>query len=136
MSRTPYPRIATLRTPATFRSHLERHGIPLAFDDELAAAGATPLARPLEIEGVRVGNRFCILPMEGWDGTREGAPSELTRRRWRPATIRFSIGAFQAAFASCKTTSSSGWRTTSSRRLGSRAMPAFSSSTSDRKSVV
>jgi NADPH2 dehydrogenase len=31
---------------------------------------------------VRVGNRFCILPMEGWDGTAEGEPSELTRRRW------------------------------------------------------
>jgi 2,4-dienoyl-CoA reductase-like NADH-dependent reductase (Old Yellow Enzyme family) len=31
---------------------------------------------------VRVGNRFCILPMEGWDGTPEGEPSELTRRRW------------------------------------------------------
>ena len=30
-----------------------------------------------------MGNRFCILPMEGWDGTREGAPSDLTTRRWR-----------------------------------------------------
>jgi NADPH2 dehydrogenase len=32
---------------------------------------------------VRVGNRFCILPMEGWDGTRDGHPTDLTRRRWR-----------------------------------------------------
>jgi 2,4-dienoyl-CoA reductase-like NADH-dependent reductase (Old Yellow Enzyme family) len=31
---------------------------------------------------VRVGNRFCVLPMEGWDGTRDGEPSELTIRRW------------------------------------------------------
>ncbi len=30
-----------------------------------------------------MGNRFCILPMEGWDGTREGEPTELTLRRWR-----------------------------------------------------
>ena len=30
-----------------------------------------------------VGNRFCILPMEGWDGTPQGEPSELTFRRWR-----------------------------------------------------
>ncbi|HEV8254062.1 MAG TPA: NADH:flavin oxidoreductase, partial [Vicinamibacteria bacterium] len=29
-----------------------------------------------------MGNRFCILPMEGWDGTPEGEPSALTRRRW------------------------------------------------------
>ena len=35
------------------------------------------------MNGVRVGNRFCVLPMEGWDGTRDGEPSELTRRRWR-----------------------------------------------------
>ena len=32
---------------------------------------------------MRIGNRFCVLPMEGWDGTTEGAPSDLTRRRWR-----------------------------------------------------
>ena len=32
---------------------------------------------------MRVGNRFCILPMEGWDGTSDGEPSDLTRRRWR-----------------------------------------------------
>jgi 2,4-dienoyl-CoA reductase-like NADH-dependent reductase (Old Yellow Enzyme family) len=32
---------------------------------------------------MRAGNRFCVLPMEGWDGTPEGEPSELTRRRWR-----------------------------------------------------
>ena len=30
------------------------------------------------IDGRRVGNRFCILPMEGWDGTTTGEPSELT----------------------------------------------------------
>ena len=30
-----------------------------------------------------VGNRFCIQPMEGWDGTEDGRPSELTVRRWQ-----------------------------------------------------
>ena len=30
-----------------------------------------------------MGNRFCILPMEGWDGTAEGEPTDLTLRRWR-----------------------------------------------------
>jgi len=83
VSRTPYPRIATLKTAAAFRQHLDRSGIPLAFDDQLAAPEASPFARPIEVDGSRVGNRFCILPMEGWDGTSDGAPSELTRRRWR-----------------------------------------------------
>ena len=83
MSRTPYPRIATLKTAAAFRQHLDRSQIPLAFDDQLAPPQASPFARPIEVDGSRVGNRFCILPMEGWDGTSDGAPSELTRRRWR-----------------------------------------------------
>ena len=83
MSRTPYPRIAALKTATAFRDHLNRSAIPLAFDDELAAPAETPLARPIEVDGVRVGNRFCILPMEGWDGTPDGEPSDLTRRRWR-----------------------------------------------------
>jgi 2,4-dienoyl-CoA reductase-like NADH-dependent reductase (Old Yellow Enzyme family) len=78
----PIPRVASLKTAAAFRAHLRRHAIPLDFDDELAAPAASPLAQPFEIDGVRVGNRFCILPMEGWDGTRDGRPSELTVRRW------------------------------------------------------
>jgi len=78
-----HPRIASLKTAAALRSHLQHSGIPLAFDDDLVAAPASPLAQSIEVDGVRVGNRFCILPMEGWDGTREGTPSDLTRRRWR-----------------------------------------------------
>jgi NADPH2 dehydrogenase len=78
-----YPRVASLKTAAAFRAHLERSAIPLAFDDELLPADRSPLAQPIEVDGVRAGNRFCILPMEGWDGTLGGEPSELTRRRWR-----------------------------------------------------
>jgi 2,4-dienoyl-CoA reductase-like NADH-dependent reductase (Old Yellow Enzyme family) len=78
-----YPRIAALKTAEAFRAHLRASGIPLEFDDRLAAPAASPLARPIEVDGVRVGNRFCILPMEGWDGTPAGEPSDLTRRRWR-----------------------------------------------------
>ena len=36
-----------------------------------------------ELLGAEGGNRFAIHPMEGWDGTRDGGPSDLTRRRWR-----------------------------------------------------
>jgi 2,4-dienoyl-CoA reductase-like NADH-dependent reductase (Old Yellow Enzyme family) len=83
MSRDRYPRIAALKTAAAFRAHLAASHIPLEFDDELAAPEASPLAQPIEADGLRAGNRFCILPMEGWDGTREGEPSDLTRRRWQ-----------------------------------------------------
>jgi NADPH2 dehydrogenase len=80
---TPYPRVASFKTPDAFRAYLTRSGIPLHFDDQLAPPSESPLARPLQADGVRVGNRFCILPMEGWDGTTEGEPTDLTRRRWR-----------------------------------------------------
>jgi NADPH2 dehydrogenase len=76
-----FPKIASLKTAAAFREHLTRSGIPLSFDDAITLP--SPLGDPIEVDGVRVGNRFCILPMEGWDGTRGGEPSDLTRRRWR-----------------------------------------------------
>ena len=78
-----YPRVASLKTAAAFRAHLDRSAIPLEFDAEVAPPPASPLAAPIEVDGVRVGNRFCVLPMEGWDGTRDGEPTDLTRRRWR-----------------------------------------------------
>jgi 2,4-dienoyl-CoA reductase-like NADH-dependent reductase (Old Yellow Enzyme family) len=78
-----WPRVATLRTAETFRAHLAQEGISLPFDAALEPPSRTPFAQPYETDGLRAGNRFCILPMEGWDGTPEGAPSELTRRRWR-----------------------------------------------------
>ncbi len=81
VSHTPYPRVASLKTADAFRAHLQRSNIPLQFDDSVTPSGA--LAQPFEADGVRVGNRFCILPMEGWDGTRAGEPTDLTRRRWR-----------------------------------------------------
>src|SRR5262245_5592798 len=35
------------------------------------------------VAGREAANRFCILPMEGWDGEADGRPSSLVRRRWR-----------------------------------------------------
>lgn len=81
MSGPGYARIASLRTPEAFRLHLRQGAVPLELDDVLASP--SPLARPLEADGLRPGNRFCILPMEGWDGTASGEPTELTERRWR-----------------------------------------------------
>ena len=80
---TSYPRVASLKTAAAFRAHLHRSAIRIEFDNELAPPSQSPLAQAIEVDDVRVGNRFCILPMEGWDGTLGGEPSDLTRRRWR-----------------------------------------------------
>lgn len=78
-----YPRVAALQTADAFAARLAALGVALGFDAELSSPADTPLGRPLEVDGARIGNRFCILPMEGWDGTTDGEPSELTRRRWR-----------------------------------------------------
>jgi 2,4-dienoyl-CoA reductase-like NADH-dependent reductase (Old Yellow Enzyme family) len=78
-----YPRIASLKTAAAFRDHLRACGAALGFDEQLEAPASSPMGAPFEIDGVRIGNRFCILPMEGWDGTPDGRPSDLTRRRWQ-----------------------------------------------------
>ncbi|MEO6239325.1 MAG: NADH:flavin oxidoreductase [Vicinamibacterales bacterium] len=78
-----YPRVASFKTAGAFRAHLQACGAALEFDNSLESGAASPLAQPFELDGIRVGNRFCILPMEGWDGTSEGEPSDLTRRRWQ-----------------------------------------------------
>jgi NADPH2 dehydrogenase len=70
-----------LRTLEAFRAHLQSLGVSMGVDDEVRPDG--PLSRPHRLrDGRLIGNRFCIHPMEGWDGTPDGRPSDLTRRRW------------------------------------------------------
>jgi len=83
LSGPSYPRVASFKTAGAFQAHLRSAGIALEFDAELPPAGRSALAQPIEVGGVRVGNRFCILPMDGWDGTTDGRPSDLNARRWR-----------------------------------------------------
>jgi 2,4-dienoyl-CoA reductase-like NADH-dependent reductase (Old Yellow Enzyme family) len=78
-----YVRVAALKNAELFRRHLTAGNIDLGFDDTLLPPAESPLGRAFEADGVRVGNRFCVLPMEGWDGTTDGEPSDLTRRRWQ-----------------------------------------------------
>ncbi len=84
-------RVASLKTPAAFRNHLAEIGVDLPFDEQVTAGTDAPLAQPYHPKcrdagaapSRTIGNRFCILPMEGWDGTIDGHPTELTARRWR-----------------------------------------------------
>ncbi len=79
-----FPRIASLRDVDGLRARLVALGLELPCDDGVLAPADSPLARPLMLDGARLlPNRFVIQPMEGWDGTREGRPTELTCRRWR-----------------------------------------------------
>src|SRR5439155_8881661 len=59
-------------------------GVDLPLDPRpLSAAQGSPLAQRLDVGGFIVGNRWCIHPMEGWDGNPDGTPSEHTVRRWK-----------------------------------------------------
>ncbi len=78
-----YPRIGSFKTPQELRDYLGTLGLDLTLDDAILPAPDSPLAQPFVYRGRTIGNRFCILPMEGWDGERDGRPSDLTRRRWK-----------------------------------------------------
>lgn len=79
-----FPRVASLRTAENLRHHLSSLGVSIPIDDEVdVAALASPIELPSSVPQRTIGNRFCSLPMEGWDGTRDGQPSDLTRRRWQ-----------------------------------------------------
>lgn len=77
-----YPRVAALKTAPQFLARLAELGVTLPFDDTIETGPASPLAQAARAGGLTLRNRFCILPMEGWDGTPDGRPSDLTRRRW------------------------------------------------------
>ncbi len=78
--------VKRLKTPADLRDRAAHLGIGLPVDDTVEVGG--PLAQPLTVVdgsagAMAVGNRWSILPMEGWDATPEGLPTDLVHRRWR-----------------------------------------------------
>lgn len=78
-----YIRIGHHKTADDFRRHLENLGLDLPCDDAILKAPDSPLAQPYTYKGLTIGNRFCVHPMEGWDGESDGNPTEKTLRRWR-----------------------------------------------------
>lgn len=78
-------RVATLKTVEEFRKFNETLGINIPCEDKIAA-GDSPLAQPITnvtVNGKKIGNRYAIHPMEGWDGTTTGGVTEEMRRRWQ-----------------------------------------------------
>ncbi len=75
-----YKKAATFHSVSELRAYLSRNGINLPLADEIEHEA---LAQSATVFGRRLSNRWAILPMEGWDCTAAGAPSDLTVRRWR-----------------------------------------------------
>lgn len=78
-----FVRIPALKTIADFRAHLASLKLDLACDDVILKAPESPLAQPLNVHGRTIGNRWAIQPMEGWDATTDGRPTEQVIRRWQ-----------------------------------------------------
>lgn len=76
-----FPPPGHFRTAAALHDHLQALGAGFDLDPAIEAGG--PLGSPLPLFGRTLGNRFVTHPMEGWDGTTDGAPTEPTLRRWR-----------------------------------------------------
>ncbi len=72
-----------LRDVQAFQRHLQELQISIPCDPDLVSGDVSPLAQPLCRGNITLGNRFAIHPMEGWDGTVDGRPTEATFRRWR-----------------------------------------------------
>ena len=82
-SKPRYKRVAQLKTTEDFKEYVQQLDLDLPFKEVMSEPASSSLARPVDLaSGKSIGNRFCILPMEGWDGTPDGLPTELTKRRW------------------------------------------------------
>jgi len=76
-------RIGSLKDVRGFQDHLQGLDLQIPCDLQLLTGAQSPLRRPLERGPFTIGNRIAVQPMEGWDATPDGAPSENTVRRWQ-----------------------------------------------------
>jgi len=77
-----YPKAGSLEGISGFRNYVGSLGLDMPCDDIVASGPESPLAVPLEFDGMKIGHRLGIHPMEGWDCQSDGRPSENTKRRW------------------------------------------------------
>jgi 2,4-dienoyl-CoA reductase-like NADH-dependent reductase (Old Yellow Enzyme family) len=83
VSERPILRLGTVKDVARFQQHLHSLRLNMPCDSKLTHGVDSPFRIPLARGEIKIGNRIAIQPMEGWDGTPDGNPSEHTIRRWR-----------------------------------------------------
>ncbi|MGZ4971521.1 MAG: oxidoreductase [Limisphaerales bacterium] len=79
-------RIPTLKTVENFKKLLHQLQVQMPCDETIAPRTESPLAQPVTnvtVNSKRIGNRICVHPMEGWDGTRTGGITDDVVRRWK-----------------------------------------------------
>ena len=83
MSAAAIIRIGSLKDVGRFQHHMQSLNLQIPCDLEIVTGSESPLRWPLNRGPFKIGNRIAVQPMEGWDATPDGAPSENTVRRWR-----------------------------------------------------
>jgi NADPH-dependent glutamate synthase beta subunit-like oxidoreductase/2,4-dienoyl-CoA reductase-like NADH-dependent reductase (Old Yellow Enzyme family) len=76
-----------LNTSDELRAEIARLGLAIPLEENFIS-----LAQPITVGDRLIANRFCAQPITGCDGSPEGAPGELTRRRYQ----RLAAGGFGA----------------------------------------
>ena len=80
-----FTQVKRLDTVDALRAHLDDLGVAIPIADAVEPAGVLSTSVDI-VDGsagrLTVPNRFAVLPMEGWDGTTDGHPTDLVARRW------------------------------------------------------
>src|SRR5215467_8735319 len=79
----PILRLGSVKDVSHFEEQLRSLRLTIPCDRAPIQGNESPLRQPLLKGRIRIGNRITAHPMEGWDGTADGNPSELTLRRWQ-----------------------------------------------------
>lgn len=83
MSVSDYVRLGTLASAEEFQETAAGLALGIPCDCALAAGASGPMVQPLTVSGRTISNRYAVQPMEGWDATPDGRPTDLTVRRWQ-----------------------------------------------------
>jgi NADPH2 dehydrogenase len=83
MSAEAILRLGSLKNVERFQARLQALDLQIPCDNQIATGIESPLRWPLNRGPFKIGNRIAVQPMEGWDATPDGAPSENTVRRWQ-----------------------------------------------------
>jgi 2,4-dienoyl-CoA reductase-like NADH-dependent reductase (Old Yellow Enzyme family) len=83
MSTLPILRLGTVKEVERFQAHVRSLELTIPCDSELVHGKDSLLRAPLKRGGITIRNRIAVQPMEGWDGTADGNPSEHTFERWK-----------------------------------------------------
>ena len=83
MTALPILRLGSVKDVHRFQGHLRALHLTMPCDAEILQGDESPLRWPLVRGHLNIRNRIAVQPMEGWDGTADGNPSESTTRRWK-----------------------------------------------------